>query len=215
MQFYNLHTHNYTAKANVTELVNQYPDSFDESVPFWSIGVHPWRIDQQRIEDDFAVLENKLELPGCYAIGECGLDKRIETPLKEQLVVFERQLLLAEHYRKPVIIHCVAAFQEVIEIKKKLNITVPMIIHGFSKHMQVAESLVKNGFYISFGKYLLRNPDLEIVFKSMPDDKIFLETDTIEEEIYAVYELGAKYKNISTEQLKAKIEDNFNFVFGK
>jgi TatD DNase family protein len=51
-----------------------------------------------------------------------------------QQSVFEQQLLLAQKYNKPAIIHCVAAFQEVIEIKNKLKITVPLIIHGFLKH---------------------------------------------------------------------------------
>jgi TatD DNase family protein len=35
-----------------------------------------------------------------------------------------------------------------------------MIIHGFSKKEQLAKQLLDNGFYISFGKYLLRNPEL-------------------------------------------------------
>jgi TatD DNase family protein len=39
-----------------------------------------------------------------------------------QQSVFEQQLLLAQKYNKPVIIHCVAAFQEVIEIKNKLKL---------------------------------------------------------------------------------------------
>jgi TatD DNase family protein len=43
------------------------------------------------------------------------------------------------------------------------------------------------------------NPELESVFKSIPDDKIFLETDTVSENIAAVYELAAKYKGISIE----------------
>jgi TatD DNase family protein len=40
------------------------------------------------------------------------------------------------------------------------------------------------------------NPELESVFKSIPDDKIFLETD-VSENIAAVYELAATYKGIS------------------
>jgi TatD DNase family protein len=59
------------------------------------------------------------------------------------------------------------------------------------------KQLISNGFYISFGKYLLLNPELESVFKSIPDDKIFLETDTVSENIAAVYELAATYKGIS------------------
>ena len=60
----------------------------------------------------------------CLALGECGLDKKVQTPLDLQQEVFERQLTLAEKYKKPVIIHCVAAFQELIAIKKKLKLSV-------------------------------------------------------------------------------------------
>ena len=38
-----------------------------------------------------------------------------------------------------------------------------MIIHGFSKNIEVANELIKNGFYLSFGKYLLLNSELELV----------------------------------------------------
>ncbi len=130
-----------------------------------------------------------------------------------QQSVFEKQLLLAEKYQKPVVIHCVAAFQEIIEIKKRLKIKVPMVIHGFSKNAPIAQQLIDNGFYISFGKYLLQNPELEPVFKSIPNDKFFLETDTIEEGIEKVYALAAKYKNIEVEELKVIINTNFTRIF--
>jgi TatD DNase family protein len=146
-------------------------------------------------------------------VGECGLDKRIEIPMELQEMVFERQLLLAQQYNKPVVIHCVAAFQELIAIKKKLNISVPMLIHGFSKNAQIAKQLVDNGFYISFGKYLLLNKELEAVFKSVPNNRFFLETDTTDEKIEAVYELAAKYKGISVNEIQEIVNSNFNEVF--
>jgi len=149
----------------------------------------------------------------CLAIGECGLDKRIEIPLPFQQMVFEKQLELAEQYQKPVIIHCVAAFNEVIAIKKKMNISVPMIIHGFSKNETIAQQLIDHGFYLSFGKYLIRNPELESVFKSIPNNRLFLETDTIEEGIEEIYHLAAKYKQLSLNELQEIIESNFNTVF--
>jgi TatD DNase family protein len=109
----------------------------------------------------------------------------------------------------------VAAFDELIAIKKRMQITVPIIIHGFSKNQKVAKQLIDNGFYLSFGKYLLRNPELESVFKSIPNDKFFLETDTMEETLEEVYTLAAKYKNITIEELKGIVNSNFNFVFNK
>ena len=213
MQFFNLHTHLLTKQINVIELVNQYPQQFDAAIPFYSIGIHPWYIVQDRVEADLAIIEGKLIERNCLAIGECGLDKRIEVPMLLQEMVFERQLLLAQKFNKAVVIHCVAAFQEVIEIKKRLNISVPMIIHGFSKNSQVANQLISNGFYISFGKYLLKNTELEEVFKSIPDNRFFLETDTIKEGIETVYELAAKYKGISVGDMQRLIHRNFGSVF--
>ena len=213
MNFFNLHTHQSSIQVDVLELVNQYPQEFDASIPNYSIGIHPWHIVEDKIDEDLSIIESKLKDEKCLAIGECGLDKRIEYPIALQQMVFEKQLALAEKYRKPVVIHCVAAFQEVIATKKKMAISVPMIIHGFSKNKETAEQLIANGFYISFGKYLLRNPELELVFKSIPKEHLFLETDTIEEGIAAVYELAAKYKNIEIGEMKAIINANFDTVF--
>ena len=213
MKFFNLHTHQFSNQLDVLELVNQYPQEFDASIPNYSIGIHPWHIVEDRIEADLEIIESKLKDEMCLAIGECGLDKRIEIPMALQQIVFEKQLALAEKYRKPVVIHCVAAFQEVIAIKKKMAISVPLVIHGFSKNKETAEQLIANGFYISFGKYLLRNPEFELVFKSIPKEHLFLETDTIEEGIAAVYELAAKYKNIEMGEMKAIINANFDTVF--
>ncbi|WP_456315367.1 TatD family hydrolase [Pseudomonas shirazensis] len=213
MEFFNFHTHQFTSQSNVLELVNQYPNEFDASIPFYSIGIHPWYIAENRIDTDLKIIEEKLQTENCLAIGECGLDKRIEIPLELQVSVFEKQLVLAEKYRKPVVIHCVAAFQEIIAIKKKMKISVPMIMHGFSKNSQIAEQFIKEGFYLSFGKYLLKNPDLKTVFQHIPNDRFFLETDTIEESIQQVYDLAAEYKNLEIKELQDIISSNFKQVF--
>lgn len=213
MEYFNFHTHQFTNQSNILELVNQYPQEFDASIPFYSIGIHPWYIKGDQIDFELKIIEEKLQIKNCLAVGECGLDKRIEMPLDKQIPVFEKQLLLAEKHKKPVIIHCVAAFQEVIAVKKKMNISVPMIIHGFSKNIQVAEQLIKEGFYISFGKYLLRNPDLKSVFQNVPSDRFFLETDTIEEGIEQVYNLAAEYKDLEVKELQSLISSNYKNIF--
>ncbi|MEO6175253.1 MAG: TatD family hydrolase [Flavobacterium circumlabens] len=215
MEFFNFHTHRFTNQSDILELVNQYPREFDASIPFYSIGIHPWYIAEDKIDADLKIIEEKLQTENCLAIGECGLDKRIEIPLDLQTSIFEKQLILAEKYKKPVVIHCVAAFQEVIAIKKKRKITVPMIIHGFSKNSQLADQLIKEGFYLSFGKYLLRNPELKTVFQQIPNDRFFLETDTVEETIQQVYDLAAEYKSINNNALQDIISTNYKRVFHK
>lgn len=212
-KFINLHTHKFSNLSDVIEVVNQYPWEFNASVPNYSIGIHPWYVDENRLETDLEIIKEKLQLTGCLALGECGLDKRIEIPLELQILVFKQQLEIVKQTNKPVVLHCVAAYDEVIAIKKEMKIQNPMIIHGFSKNEQVAQSLLKNGFYLSFGKYLLRNPDLEKVFTFAPKNQILLETDTIEESIYKVYEKAAELKGISVEQMKAIVFTNFSKIF--
>ena len=216
-KFINLHTHQFLNLSDVIAVVNQYPWEFNNSIPNYSIGIHPWYIDENRLELDLNTISEKLQLSDCLALGECGLDKRIETPMELQTVVFKRQLELVKQTDKPIILHCVAAFDEVIAIKKELKVENPMIIHGFSKNKQVANSLLKNGFYLSFGKYLLRSrnigTELEKVFKFAPENKILLETDTVEESIYEVYEEAAVIRGISVEKMKAIVFQNYSNIF--
>lgn len=215
MDYFNLHTHQNTTQPDVLELTNQYPQEFDDSVPFYSIGIHPWHIIESRLDDDLKIIEEKLNSKSCIAIGECGLDKKTNIPFELQISAFVKQLALAEKYKKPVVLHCVASFQEIIAIKNKMKISVPMIIHGFSKNSQLANQLVKEGFYISFGKYLLINPELEKVFREIPNDRFFLETDTMEEGIKEIYKIASQYRKITNKELQSIIADNFQFVFNK
>ena len=215
MAYFNLHTHKFTNDPHTLELVNQYPWAFDDAVPTYSIGIHPWYIDEARLASDLTVIAEKLALPECLALGECGLDKRIDIPMDLQTRVFEQQIALAEQYQKPLVLHLVAAYQELIALKNRLHITVPVILHGFSKNQQTAKQLLDNGCYLSFGKYLLRNPELKEVFLSVPNDRFFLETDTIDETLEEVYALAAQYKGITVEALQEQVSNNWITVFGK
>jgi len=213
IKFINLHTHKFSNDSEVIEIVNQYPWEFDAEIPNYSIGIHPWYIDENRLENDLEKIKEKLQLSECLALGECGLDKRIDIPLELQIAIFKKQLEIVQQTKKPIILHCVAAFDEVIAIKKEMKIENPMIIHGFSKNVPVAQSLLNNGFYLSFGKYLLCNPDLEKVFNFAPENQILLETDTIEETIYEVYEKAASIKGISVQEMKTMVFANFSRIF--
>lgn len=212
-KFINLHTHQFSKDSEVIEVVNQYPWAFDASIPNYSIGIHPWFIDENRLAADLDCIAEKLQLAPCLALGECGLDKRIDIPMAVQMSVFRKQLEIAKQTHKPIVLHCVAAYDEVIAIKKEMKIANPMIVHGFSKNKQVAQSLLNNGFYLSFGKYLVRNPEMEKVLKFVPENQILLETDTIEESIYQVYEKAAAVKGISVAEMKAIVFDNFSRIF--
>ena len=212
-EFFNLHTHNLSTNPDERALVNQYPLEFDASIPLCSVGIHPWYINEETLEQELALLEHYIKLPQVAAVGECGLDKRIAVPFAIQQQVFEAQLHLAQQIQKPVIIHCVAAFQELIATIKKSKITVPIIIHGFSKNNTLAQQLLQQGYYLSFGKYLFQQPELAEVLAKVPQDRFFLETDTMETGIEAVYALAAECKKMSVDQLKSTLYCTFVSVF--
>jgi TatD DNase family protein len=66
---------------------------------------------------------------------------------------------------------------------------------------------------LSFGKYLLRNPELKEVFQSIPNNKFFLETDTMEETLEEVYDLAALYKGFTLAEMQALVTRNWEKVF--
>jgi TatD DNase family protein len=208
----NLHTHQST-NQKYTEIVNVYPWEYHENDKYMSIGIHPWYIDEQRLAEDLKTIENQMSNPKFMAIGECGLDKRIEIPFTLQEEIFKQQLQLAQQYKKPVIIHCVNTYQEVMVLKKSLKITIPLIIHGFSKGLTLANDLIANGFYLSFGKYLLLNDDLGQVLKLLPLDKCFLETDNSQFSLDEIYDKASEILNIDKNNLIERQKNNFEKVF--
>lgn len=215
MIYYNLHTHSDPTVEDVVAVVNVYPKDYPTESKYFSIGIHPWYIDQENLESELEIIEKALQDPNCLAIGECGIDKKIETDIELQTQIFERQLLLAEKYQMPVILHIVAAYDELIAMKTELNISVPLIIHGFAKSPEMAQQLESHGIFLSFGKYLMRNPDLGNSLTAIANDTFLLETDTAEETIQEVYAKAAEAKNITLSELHSIIERNFARIFSK
>jgi len=209
---YNIHTHHLQKDPDVLEIFNQDLLKIEDSIPYFSLGIHPWYISESLVEEQLTWLEINVNHPSCLGIGECGLDKKIAIPLQLQEEVFVKQLLLAEKNKKAVILHVVSAYQEIIALKKRLNLTIPLIVHGFNKNKQVADSLWKNGFYLSFGSALLRNERLQETFASVPKEFLFLETD--DDTTITIEEVYAKAETLQPGIVQI-VEANFKRVFKK
>ncbi|ARV07398.1 hypothetical protein BTO04_12175 [Polaribacter sp. SA4-10] len=212
MYYFDIHTHSVSLDENVFSILNKYPNSSDFSNPF-SIGIHPWFIQKATLEKELLIVEEKLELKNCFALGECGLDKMIEVDFNLQVVVFKKQVVLSEKYQKPLIIHCVRAIQEIIQLKKELQPKQKWIFHGFNKNLQVAEDVLKNGFVLSFGAAIIKNKKLQEVISEIPLDVVLLETDDSKITIKEVYQKLSEIKKIEVEALLKKIHQNFNKIF--
>lgn len=178
---------------------------------FFSLSIHPWYLNlADQIDWDF--LHKQLEKNSkLIAIGECGIDKNTSFSLDFQISILNQNYILAKKLKKPMIIHCVAAFNELIQWKKDKN-DVSMLVHGFVKKKELLNSLLKAGFYVSFGAALLsETASLKVSFENMPLDKLFLETDDkVDVNIRDLYQRAASIKNIDLELLEKQIESNFN-----
>jgi len=178
---------------------------------YFSIGIHPWDADIEFSKIEF---KNFISHQNCIAIGECGLDKVIDVDLELQKNIFITQLDLALYHQKPVIIHCVKAFDEIIEICEPFQNKIRLIIHGFNKSQQLAKQLIESGFYISLGDAIFKKSDFN--FNAICLDNLFLETDIDDKlTISEIYKSCALRFNISENDLKEKIYSNFTNLFSK
>ena len=201
--FINLHTHH---KQEIGLEIVQAKEVL--SYPY-SYGVGPFEIDMYLFDEKIAIEKN------CISIGEIGLDKNIQLNISEQIIIFKKQLLFAEKLNLPVIIHCVKAYNELIEIKRSLKPIQPWVIHGFRK-TNLLNTLLKEDFYISVGSAIIHDRKLQASIKTIPNNRLFLETDNdLNHNIEEVYQKVAFLKEISLLALKTIISNNFKTVFKK
>ena len=114
------------------------------------------------------------------AIGEIGLDYYWEdNPSRTfQQTVFRKQLALAAELDLPVIVHDREAYGDCLAIIKEFP-TVTGVFHCFSGSPEMAEELLKRGWYLGFDgpityKNAKRAPEVAAV---TPLERIVVETD--------------------------------------
>ncbi|MCP4130458.1 MAG: TatD family hydrolase [bacterium] len=145
-----------------------------------ALGVHPWFASPEHREKirDLAAARDT----GAVAIGEIGLDKKIENPdFTIQTEIFEQQLAIARETDLPVIIHCRGAFNELIESIKKVGMpSKGGIIHAFSGSVELAEIFIKLGLSFSIGGTLTyrKSAKRSGMLRRIYPDHFLLETDS-------------------------------------
>ncbi|MBA3681461.1 MAG: TatD family hydrolase [Bacteroidetes bacterium] len=210
--FINTHTHLQLYDAKI-ELVNLHVDS-TEKANLYSYGLHPWYLDKETYEAQLGKLEVIAHEKRCIAIGECGLDKLSKVDFDFQEKVFVEQIKIANKINKPLIIHCVKAFNELINCLNLNDNKVPVIVHGFNNNENIARVMVNEGYYFSFGKALLGyESNAAKAIKNVGRKNFFLETDDADLSIKYVYRKAAEILGVDEEIIKQQIQSNFETVF--
>lgn len=161
--------------AKAVEIANKYKEGV-----YAVVGQHP----SEAGGFDFGFFRDLAQNPKVIGIGECGLDyyrsKEIDVKSKQE-TIFVKHMELANEVKKPLVIHCREAFPDLINIlitnNQLLIIERPGILHFFTGTAIDAKQLLDMGFYFTFGGLITYNRSFDEVIKSIPLDRILLETD--------------------------------------
>lgn len=209
---FDVHTHHLS--ENLLEALFSCCMKDKESLAFrkaryLSAGIHPWYVTEEDMNRQLEWLDNLLAADSrLLAVGEAGLDKLCDTAYTLQLTAFREVINRSERYEQPLFIHCVKASNDVIALKKECAPRQPWIIHGFRGKKELAVMFLKQGFYLSFGRYF--QPEALAV---VPTDRLLLETDDCGLSIEEVYKQVALVRQTTLNQLSESIDENINRLF--
>lgn len=205
-----------------------------------SVGVHPH---DAKLYDDAAETHLRdlvASSKKVIAWGEIGLDYYYDhSPRDVQREVFIRQIRVANELGLPVIIHSRDADDDTVEIltgeysgitdSGKLRTENVGVMHCFGGTAEMAEALMKVGFYISFaGNVTFKKADnLRDAARVVPLDRLLVETDCPfltpipfrgkrNEPAYVAHTAAflAEFYGISVDDLARRTTQNFIDLFG-
>ncbi|MDX1535853.1 MAG: TatD family hydrolase [Candidatus Spechtbacterales bacterium] len=140
-------------------------------------------------EFDRDAYEELLKSPKTVAVGEIGLDywRKPKTTAKKEAYIetqkeyFIKQLDMALDNKKPVILHCRVAHDDMLEIVKNHPISetkIPGIVHSYTGNAKQMRQFVDMGFYIAFNALIYILDFLPHVVENTRLERMVLETDS-------------------------------------
>ena len=157
-----------------------------EAVPglHTAYGLHPWLAHEPPPGGSITAfidrLGERLAATAAVAVGEIGLDTKIETSgIDEQMPLLEAQLQLAVDRDLPVILHCRGAFDELLWAVNAHGGRLRGVVHAFSRGPDLGQRFITAGLHVAFGGSITR-PTAKRPRKGalrLPLERILLETD--------------------------------------
>ena len=159
----------------ITDIINK------DEIIYGTIGIHPHEADKESITSD-EIVNNLNKYPKIIGIGETGLDFYYEnSERKKQINSFIEHIEASLKSNVPIIIHSRDAEKETFEILNEYkNKNLKILMHCFTGSFEFAKKLINlNSFFSASGIITFKNSlDLQNTFKSLPLERILIETDS-------------------------------------
>ena len=213
--------------AQILEISDKYNEIFN------SVGIHPHESENlnfrifNKIND--IIINNKKTI----AVGETGLDFYYNNSMKNsQISSFEKHIEMALEHDLPIIIHSREAEKETENIIKyyKKNSNLKGVIHCFTGSQKFANEMLDLDFYISASGIVTfsKSNDLRDVFKTIPNNRLLVETDSpylspeplrgrVNQPFHIIHTLKAlaNIRGNTFEELCVETSNNFKNLFRK
>ena len=215
---------NLQSSAKAAELAAR----FSKRGVFATSGIHPH--DAKSVYKGYTEeLKKLLNEKRVVAIGETGLDYYYEhSPREKQKQVFREHITLAKEINVPIILHIRDAMDDALEILRGEGAPSNGVFHCYAGGLESLEIALSFGYYISFSGVITfaKSEELREVARVMPIERILCETDCpylapipyrgkLNEpaNVKYVYETIASVRNISMEELAARVRLNNSTIF--
>lgn len=184
---------------SVAALAEEFPDFV---LP--AFGLHPWKVGSSS-PGWIDRLECLLDRFPHASIGECGVDRWVESPpIEEQIPCFRAQWRLALERSLPISVHCLKAWGPLLTVlNEEGDQPRGFLLHSFGGSVEMVDQLVPRGAFFSFSGYFLQARKAAVVeaFRRVPEDRLFLETDApdmrLPEELHPLDEETADHKRLN------------------
>ena len=200
---------------------------------FGTYGIHPHEAKKHKNVKSKDIIEKTKKNKKIIGIGETGLDFYYNHSEKnDQILLFEEHINASNKTKLPLIIHTRSAENETLEILKKaiLKNNIKFLIHCFTGTKEFAHKLLDIGAFISASGVVTfkKSQELAETFKTIPNDRILVETDSPylspeplrgksnqPSHIIHTVKFLANLKNLSYENFSEQTTQNFYKLFGK
>ena len=161
----------------ITEILKKYKNIFG------TYGIHPHESKNYSSLSSNEIIKNLLKNKKIVGVGESGLDFYYNHSDSEtQKKCFVEHIRASQETSKTLIVHSRAAENETFNILSSeiKNKNFKILMHCFTGSKQFAHKLLDIGCYFSASGIITfkKNNELTDTFKSIPNDRILVETDS-------------------------------------